>query len=249
MLKIVILLFVLTAGLRAEEASLMFEQANQFYRSNDYQKAASLYEQVVKNGYESPYVFFNLGNAYFKLQNIPAAILNYERAHRLAPHDEDISYNLRLANLRIVDRIEPVPELFIIAWWKSCVNFLSSGGWATVSIIALWCIVAGIAILLMSRLLMLQRIALFTALLAFLIAIVGFIATYQRLRIERDSQSAILFIASVSVKSAPDEQSTDLFVLHEGVKVEFLDSVGEWRKIRLLDGKVGWLHSSAAQVI
>jgi len=234
---------------RTQEAALMFEQANQLYRSNDYQKAAALYEQVLKNGYEGTALYYNLGNAYFKLQNIPAAILNYERAHRLSPHDDDVSYNLRLANLRIVDRIEPVPELFIISWWRAFVNFFSSTGWATFSIAALWCVAAGTAVLMTSRWLLLQRIALFAAMVAFVLSIAGFTATYQRLRVERDTQTAILFAASVSVKSAPDEQSTDLFVLHEGVKVEYLDSVGDWRKIRLLDGKVGWIHSGAAQVI
>ncbi len=244
---LVSLLFV--SGVHAEEASLAFEQANQLYRSNKYQEAAAVYEQVLKNGYESPALYYNLGNTYFKMQNIPMAILNYERAHRLAPRDEDITYNLRLANIRIVDRIEPVPELFFVGWWRGFVNSFSSGGWSIVSVIALWGAAIGTAVLLVSRRIIIQRIALFTAMFAFLLTILGFTAAYQRMQTERNTHAAILVVPSVSVKSAPDDQSTDLFVLHEGVKVEYLDSVGDWRKIRLADGKVGWLHSTAAIVI
>jgi tetratricopeptide (TPR) repeat protein len=248
-LKLLLLIALFALPAMAEEASLMFEQANQAYRANDYAKAVAAYEQILKNGVKSPALYYNLGNSYFKLENTPMAILNYERAHRLAPRDEDIAYNLRLANLRIVDRIEPIPELFFVSWWKSLVNTFSSGGWAVVSILACWVAAIGTALLLISRRFLLQRAALIVAMLALLMTIIGFTATYQRLQYEVNTLSAILIAPSVSVKSAPDEQSTDLFVLHEGVKFEYLDAVGDWRKIRLADGKVGWLHSNTAIII
>jgi tetratricopeptide (TPR) repeat protein len=248
-LLMLLMIFLFSLPAAAEEAALMFEQANQAYRANEYAKAAAAYEQILKNGVESPALYYNLGNACFKLENIPMAILYFERAHRLAPRDEDISYNLRLANLRIVDRIEPVPELFFVAWWKSLINAYSSGGWAIIAITALWIVAIGTAVLLMSRRFILQRIAFAAALLALAVTVVGFTATYQRLQNELNVRSAILTAPSVSVKSAPDDQSTDLFVLHEGVKLEYLDSVGDWRKIRLADGKVGWVHSNTAIII
>jgi len=121
-----------------QEASLQFEQANQLYRNSDYKRAAQIYEQIEKNGYENPSLYYNLGNAYFKLHNIPAALLSYERARRLSPHDEDILYNLRLANVRVIDKIEPLPRLFFVEWWQSFIGLFSSDGWAVVGIVTLW---------------------------------------------------------------------------------------------------------------
>src|SRR5881394_716957 len=108
-----ILMMAAACSARAQEAGLLFNQANQLYRKAEYDKAATMYEQIIKNGYESPALYYNLGNARFKLKDVPGSIVNYERARRLAPRDEDIAYNLRLANLRVIDKIEPIPEFFI----------------------------------------------------------------------------------------------------------------------------------------
>jgi tetratricopeptide (TPR) repeat protein len=245
----VLFLVLLSQTATSQEAVLEFGQANELYRSGDYQKAASSYEKVISNGYESAEVYFNLGNAYFKLQNLPAAILNFERARRLSPRDEDILYNLRLANLRVVDKIEPVPQLFFIAWWKGFVDLASADRWAMLGIVLFWCTALAGCVFLIGRSVILQRISFFVALAALLLAVLAFISMSRRMRIEHDEQSAVVFAATVAVKSAPDAQSTDLFMLHEGVRVEFMDGVGDWRKIRLADGKVGWLLLESVRVI
>ena len=232
-----------------DEAGLQFEQANQFYRDGDFQKAAAMYEQIVNNGYESASLYYDLGNAYFKLHNIPAAILNYERAKRLAPKDEDVSYNLRLCNLRVVDKIEAIPSLFFVEWWRGFMNSMSSDGWSTLGIIMLWGAVASGATLLVSRSFVLRRMCFLLAGIFLLAALICFVGITQRSHLEQSEQQAIVFLQSVSVKSAPDTQSTDLFVLHEGVKVELMDSVASWKKIRLADGKIGWIPADALQTI
>ena len=129
-MKIIILTLAITVLSFSQEALIQLEQANQFYREGKYEKAVQMYEQVRKNGFESPALYYNLGNAYFKMQNIPASVLNYERARKMSPNDEDINYNLRLANLRVVDKIEPVPRIFFINWWNAVVNLYSSDGWS-----------------------------------------------------------------------------------------------------------------------
>ena len=233
----------------AQEVSYQFEQANQFYRNGNFQNALAMYEQIVTNGYESSVLHYNLGNAYFKLQNIPAAILQYERARILAPHDEDVSYNLHLANLRVIDKIEPIPKLFFIEWWRAFVDMFSSDGWAMIGVINLWLAAFGGATYLFIRTIVLQRLAFFLSFLSVLLCILAFTGTFQRIHREQNEQNGIVFSASVSVKSSPDAQSTDLFVLHDGVKVELLDTIGEWKKIRLADGKVGWIPVESLQVI
>jgi tetratricopeptide (TPR) repeat protein len=241
-------LFLISFGF-AQESTLQFEQANQSYRNGDYQTAIQMFEQVIKNGYSSPALYYNLGNSYFKIQNVPAAILNFERAKRIDPNDDDINYNLRLANLRVIDKIEPIPRLFFISWWQSFINLFSSEGWAIAGIIGLWLAAISAASIFVLRRSVLQRTAFLISIFVFLISILAFVGMYQRIHYEQNESTGIIFSATVSVKSAPDSQSTDLFVLHEGVKVEFLDAVGEWKKIRLADGKVGWLSSKDIQTI
>ena len=233
----------------AQEVTLQFEQGNQLYRIGDYQQAAAFYEKIVGNGYESPALFYNLGNAYFKLKNIPGAILNYERALLLAPHDDDIAYNLSLANLRIIDRIEPIPQLFFVEWWHLFVAMFSATTWATVAVMFLWCGAVSGTIFLFVRQSIVRRFSFFIALICVLIFLTSSLSMVEQNQHEQTDQAAIVFAPSVSVKSSPDAQSTDLFVLHEGVKVELLDTVGDWKKIRLADGKVGWVRSDTIQII
>ena len=186
-----LLLFVLP-GL-AQEARLEVNQANQLYRDAQYQKAAQLYDRVVKNGYESPALYYNLGNCYFKLHNLPAAILFYERARRLAPHDEDISYNLRLANLRVVDKIEPMPQLFLVDWWNAFIGLFSSGGWALGVIVCAWCSVLFGVVFFLFRTPVTQRIALTGALVSVLCIAAGVTGLLQQAKLEGSDRAAIVF--------------------------------------------------------
>jgi len=211
---IIVILFICELAF-AQEAAIQFEQANQLYRDGEYQKAVQMFEQVVKNGYESPALYYNLGNAYFKLNSLPASILNFERAKRLSPNDDDINYNLRLANLRVIDKIEPIPRLFIINWWKSFVNMFSSSGWSWVAIIFLWVVAICGAFIFVLRSVTFQRLVFVGTIIALFIVLLSFISTFQRYQSEQKEQWAVVFSQTVSVKSAPDAQSTDLFVLHE----------------------------------
>jgi tetratricopeptide (TPR) repeat protein len=247
--KILFLSLLIFSGSFAQEETMLFEQANQLYRNSDYKNAAAGYEQIVKNGYENAPLYYNLGNAYFKMQNIPAAILNFERAKKLAPTDEDINYNLRLANLRVIDKVEPLPRLFFINWLHSFLNLFSATGWAITGIIMLWIAVLLGAVFLTAGRILIQRLSFFIGILMMLCTVLAFIGMYQQLHITEGTQYGIVFTQSVAIKSAPDAQSTDLFVLHEGVKVEFLDTVGDWRKVRLADGKIGWLPLEHMQII
>lgn len=247
--SVILLMFFFALAGRADEATLQFEQANQAYRSASFADAVKIYERILSTGQENAAVYYNLGNACFKMQNMPAAILSYERALRLSPGDEDIRYNLRLANLRVIDKIEPVPELFFVEWWKGILSFFSSSAWGIIAIASLWCAAVAAALMLVTRSFLVQRGMLVVLLLALCAGALGMTAAFQRAHLEDVGHGAIVFAASVPVKSAPDKQSTDLFVLHEGVKVELLDEVGIWRKIRLADGKVGWLPLEALSVI
>jgi len=233
----------------ADEASIQLEQANQSYRVGEYRKAAELYEQIVAGGYESPALYYNLGNAYFKLKNNPAAILNYERAKRLAPADDDIAYNLRIAQLRTIDRIEPLPELFFFEWWNALLDLNTADTWGTYALAAFWCGLFAAGSLWLIRRNVLRRTIEGVIVLSVVVCAVSSLGALHRFSVETSHTSAIVFTPTVSVKSAPDKQSTDLFVLHEGVKLQMLDVLGDWTRIRLSDGKTGWLPAESFRAI
>ena len=139
--------------------------------------------------------------------------------------------------------------MFFIEWWQSFIGLFSSDDWAVVGIVALWSAVFCGVLYFIVHSLLLQRIVVLFGVLLIVVSIIGGVGMFQQLHHEQNEQYAIVFSPSTSVKSAPDGQSTDLFVIHEGVKVEILDVVGEWKKIRLADGKIGWLTAEAMQTI
>jgi len=245
---IVFLCFISIAA--GGEIEVRFETANQAYRSNDYEKAARLYQEILSQGYENAALYYNLGNCYYKLKSTPSAILQYERARRFDPSDEDIAHNLSLANLRIVDRVEAIPELFYITWWHQWTDLASADRWAAIGILSLWLALICIIVLYFRfPFFLIRRIFSLFALIAFASFVLCMASAADRYIREENDRYAVVFAASTQARSAPDQRSTNLFVLHEGVKVQLLDQVGGWNKIRLADGKIGWIESSSFRLI
>ncbi len=229
--------------------STTFDRANNLYQEKEYAAAITLYDTLIEQGYASAALYFNLANAHYKLGRLAPAILNYERAHKLAPDDEDIEFNLRLANLRVVDRVETLPELTFV---KKIHNFIygkSSDRWAWLAAGLLWGALLLGALFLFTQNPALKRFSFFAALLALILSIICAALSYNQYRYLQNSRYAILFSKNVYIKSAPDAQSTDLFILREGVKLQLLETVGEWQKIRLADGNVGWMPVKGLEVI
>lgn len=242
------MLLIVSKGF-ADEVHHQFEQANQFYRTGDYKNAVELYEKIIAHGYETPDLYFNLGNAYYKLDNLPASILNYERAKKLSPLDEDINFNLKLVNLKVVDKIEPLPQLFFVEWWISIKNIFSADKWGMLGIGSLWLSIFLWVFFRISRKSIIRRLTFFIGSFFILLSILAVFLSYQQYQNESTHNFAIVFSPSVAVKSSPDERGTDLFILHEGVKIEIMDAVGNWKKFKLADGKVGWIPEEAIEII
>ncbi|MCU0370255.1 MAG: tetratricopeptide repeat protein [Bacteroidales bacterium] len=221
----------------------MMERANQSYSSDDYAAAISDYESVIASGYESPALYFNLGNAHFKLNNIPAAILYYEKAMKLDPTDENIRFNLDLANSRITDKIEPLPEFFLKTWWRSARDMLSSDQWAKTGVAGFILALASIAFFIISRSVSMRKIAFWTGMTFLVLLTVSILFSISGYHDYSRQSSAIVFSPTVTVKSSPNESSVDLFVIHEGTKVTITDLVEGWSEVRLANGNVGWVKN------
>jgi tetratricopeptide (TPR) repeat protein len=188
-------------------------------------------------------VYYNLGNAYFKAGNFAKAILNYERARKLNPDDEDITFNLKLASLKVVDKIETVPVIFYKRWIEQLSSFFNADTWATLLIMLVWVLFIVIAIYFMGRTVAIKKISfLFIIILCLLTFSTGIIAARSHARSSIDQQ-AIIMSSSVYVKSSPTEKGNDLFILHEGTKVDVLDELNEWSKIKIANGSIGWVLS------
>jgi tetratricopeptide (TPR) repeat protein len=242
MRKFAVILFVLNllfAGLFAAVPQKAFEQANAMYKAGNYDGAAVEYETIVKQGYQSAEVYYNLGNCYYKAGRIGKSILNYERALKLNPADEDIQHNLKLAGLKTADKFQPVPQLAVVTWWNNFSGARSSGSWAWVAVILLWLSLLFAAVYLFIGN---YRKLIFTTGVFFLLSsmFILLVSVNQHSKAQ-DAGKGVLISETAYVKSAPDAQGTDVFIIHEGATFKILESSEEWYKIRLEDGKVGWL--------
>jgi tetratricopeptide (TPR) repeat protein len=227
-----------------DSTQILWEKGNAYYTTEEYQQAISAYEKILNSGHESARLYFNLGNAYYKAGNINQAILNYERAKLLAPQDEDIEFNLRLANQFVVTEIEALPQPFFVRWRNRIINMYPADAWAGVSIGSFVFFLGLLGLFIFSRRSSLKLFSFWFGILA--IVITGFTFSFAARQKEKINQRkhAIVFCPRITVKSTPAQNSTDLFLLYEGVKVEISDSVNTWKEIRLSDGNVGWLPDS-----
>ena len=225
-------------------------QADEAYAAGNYAEAARLYEQIIAGQGMSAVLYYNLGNSYYKCSELAKAILNYERSLLLNPGDADTRFNLELVKSKTVDRITPLSELFFVTWAKDFANLQSSDAWAKIAVVTFWVFILSLSVYLFNRKPAMRKAAFFTALFLLLASIVtNFASSYQKGVLENRTQ-AIVMSPSVTVKSTPANSGTDLFVLHEGCKVEIKDnSMRNWKEIRLADGNVGWIPAEAVEVI
>jgi tetratricopeptide (TPR) repeat protein len=246
------ILFICSFGREAvsqETSTDKFTQGVTYFSSGSYQEALKIWTDIYSTGYRSSDLEYNIGNTYFKLNNIPAAILFYERAYLLNPGDESINYNLQIARTLIVDRFQEIPELFFVRWYNFISLFLSTNSWAKISITSFI-----LCLFLLS--LYIYCIKYRHKVIGFWLAVCFFILSFSSLTFSirnktlvYDSQKAIISSPLVNGKSSPDTSGTDLFILHEGTKVSIEDEVGEWFEIRLSDGNKGWVPVNSLNVI
>lgn len=218
-----------------------FYQGVTYYNAGSYNEALQVWTDIYKTGYRSASLDYNIGNAYFKLNNIPSAILYFERAYLLKPADEDINYNLQVARTLIVDRFQEIPELFFIKWYNFVSLFLSANAWAKISITTFILFLLFLSLYIYSPKHRNKIIGFWVGALFLFLSLGTLAFTIRNKTLIYDSHKAIITVPLVSGKSSPDKSGTDLFVLHEGTKITIEDSVGEWLEIRLSDGNKGWV--------
>ena len=222
-------------------ADSILSAGNAYYMNHDYNMAATSYKQVVDMGFVAADLYYNLGNAFYKQNRMAEAILYYEKALLLTPGNDDIRQNLAMANSRIVDKINEIPDLFLKRWIRSLAGSLLPDHWAVASLVLFVIALVAFLIYRFSESLRTRKLGFSLGIMLVLLSAICFLFMHSRNQAIENGHKAIIMIPSVNVKSSPDAQSTNVFVLHEGTRVELTDSVKDWKEIRIGDGNKGWV--------
>lgn len=238
-----------SGALAAEAVETIISEGNGHYMNREYDLAAKRYQDVIAQGFESGELYYNLGNAYFKQGKLAEAILYFEKALLLKPGDEDIRQNLALANSRIIDKIDSIPDFFLKKWIQGIQGLLSPDQWAILSFVLFIFALVGFSLFSISKRIVIRKSAFSAGVILLIVFVVCLLLMSGRIRKIQQHDSAIIMESSVNARSSPDEQSTNVFVLHGGTKVELMDSVLNWQEIRLANGNKGWVPEEVLREI
>ncbi len=252
MFKIFLIVFIAIPPVRLsgqESPAEKFNIGANLYSSGKYKEALEEWKSVYSTGIRSASLDYNIGNAAFKINNIPEAILFYERALLLKPADEDIQYNLQIARTLVVDKFVEIPDLFFVRWYNFLSLTLSTNSWAKISMISFALFLCFLSLYIYSARYNRKVIGFWLAIFLFMLSFSSVSFSIRNKNLIYNNPKAIIFSPLVNGKSSPDNSGKDLFVLHEGTKVTIEDEVGGWNEIRLSDGNKGWVPSNSLNKI
>lgn len=247
MLRILIIMLFSSPILFAQErAQKAFQQGNAAYEQDSFALAIEQYQEALNSSYESAALYFNLGNAYYKRGQLAESILYYEKAQQLAPDDKEIGQNLEIARQKTIDRFEELPRSYFRRAYLGLLTLFAPATWAWLALIFLALCLAGLALYLHSSW---RRLGFIAALGGLALCIIALIMAYAHQSHQESHPEAIIMVPSVYVKSGPSESAEDVFILHEGSKAEVMEHYQQWYKIRVVDGKIGWVQEADLSLI
>jgi tetratricopeptide (TPR) repeat protein len=249
MKHIIYIVLLSFASLATAQNNILFEEGNEFYNQGDYRKAIEKYEKILETNQHSAELYFNLGNANYKLNNIAPSIFYYEKALLLNPNDKDIKNNIAFAKNMTIDAIDVVPEVGFAKLLNNGTNIMSYDSWALFSVIMVVLFVVLFLFYFFSYSSTKKRIAFISSVASLAIAIVTVAFAFHKYNIDNLDKPAIVFAKESQVKSEPNLRSNEAFTLHEGTKVQVLDTLNNWKKIKLTDGKIGWISSDDIKLL
>lgn len=248
-LLINILNFILISKICATDAQQVFQEANQAYTSGNFSLAVEKYEAILKENAFSKELYYNLGSSYFRLNQIGKAVLNFERALRLAPSDKDIQNNLEFSRGRIVEDIEPISNFFIIQWWNTLRDSLSADSWSFLTLLFLWLGIAGFIVWLLAKERLLKKRGFIAGIILIPLSIIFYLLAQDAQNEVVSSRYAIIIVSETPFRPSPDMNTIPVAKLHEGIKVEILDTLSHFYKVRLPNGEEGWMAEGSIEKI
>ena len=246
-----VLLLLLVNGPASPQGSRndMWQSANDKYAASDFEGALAIYKEIEELGFVSDALLYNIGNCYFKTNRIANSILYYEKALKLNPSGRDILYNLALAKEYTADRIEEVPE-FILKTWIRDVNYtFSSDIWAFLSIALLFIALILLLVFRYGPSLGVRKFSFFLSMFSIFIGVIFTLFAWNQRNAYNKEESAIVMMPVSPVRNSPDGSGSTLFILHEGTKLNLIESLGNWVRIELADGRQGWIFGDDIEII
>lgn len=248
-LNILAVLFLFSLSTKAENNVDIKAKADSAFVHEKFDKAASLYNKLP--GKESSVqICYNLGCCYYRLDNMAKCLLWLERASLLDPGDDDVRFNLEMARTKTIDKIVPQHEFILFTAYRTLVNIMSLQSWAYVCIVLFALSLLAFALFFFSDVIVLRKVGFFSAFLFALLCIIGNVCAFQQRSFAINRNSGIIMSPAVTVKSTPSDNGNDLFVIHEGTRVEITDSsLKEWCEVKIADGKIGWIRKKTFEII
>ena len=237
-----LVLFLFNLAVFSQNEAL-FEKANMLYNEGKYAEAITQYQAILGTNNHSAEIYFNLGNANYKLNRIAPTIYFYEKALQLSPNDTDIINNLAMARNMTIDAIAVIPEGGLTKLLNNTTSMFTFDGWAKLSVGLVFCFVVLFLIYYFAYQTLKKRLAFIGSLAALFLMCITLLFAFHKFNLDKFDQPAIVFSKESKVKSEPNFRSNESFILHEGTKVQILDTVNNWKKIKLQDGKTGWISS------
>ncbi|NNC84604.1 MAG: tetratricopeptide repeat protein [Bacteroidia bacterium] len=236
-------------AVHARDSKALFELANLKYQEGKHDSSALLYSQIIDMGYISHELHFNAGNAFYKTGDFSNAILNYERALKTEPGNTDYLHNLKLANDNIVDRLGQPSLVFYEEAWQKFLSTSSANTRGIIGVVLLWIAVILFALYLFMNNSGIKKISFFGTLCSLIIGFLFLFIAFIQHNKEQSNQHAIIFAESEYVKSSPNDESKNLFLLHSGTKVKVIGELNDWKQVKLPNGNSGWIIKSAVEII
>ena len=223
----------------------LFEKANSAYQNGNYEVAINTYQQILDSGQTSAELYYNLGNAHYKMNHVAPSIYFYEKALQLDPKDEDITNNIEFARNMAIDDIEEVEKTGMNQWINGLIATFSFSTWAVIAIVLSIGFVIFFLFYYFSARPLYKRLLFGAATLCFLLCVVSVIFAFQQESYIQDNQYAIIFQEEVDVRDEPNLRGDPSFELHAGTKARVLEDYQEWARIELANGAQGWVKNSA----
>jgi tetratricopeptide (TPR) repeat protein len=225
------------------------KNADDEYKKGNYQQAINDYEELLSTGVNAK-LYYNLGNAYYRTDNITGAVLNYERALMLEPGNSDIRFNLQFARSKTIDKISGENEMFFVTWYKTIVNYTSVDNWAITAIVSIIVALLLLLVYLFVSNVNLRKIGFFGSAICIVIFLLSNLFALQQKYQFINRTGAVVIAPTVNVKKTPAKSSSDEFVIHEGTRVDITDKgMKQWRGVKLADGREGWVLTKQIEEI
>lgn len=249
MKQIIQILVILFSIVGSAQNPAIFEQANALYNDGKYAESIDRYNAILDTEKHSAELYFNLANAHYKLNNIAPSIYFYEKALQLSPNDEEIKSNLAFAKNMTIDAIDNIPLTGLSKIVNKITNTMSFDNWAKISVSLVFCFVVLFLMYYFAYSTINKRLAFIGSLTTLCLVFISLAFAFHKYNLVKNDRPAIVFEQESKIKSEPNSRSEESFRLHEGTKVQVLDTVNNWSKIKLSDGKIGWVSTDEIRML